>query len=104
MTNNETRSSAGRRLGVDQRRGVDSRLTLRTLSVVDRAASGGQMKTKQTRSAILNVRLRPALKAEIERWAARDQRTLSNWVELLLEQTAKERRSAAAEWLNRSTS
>ena len=62
------------------------------------------MKSNQTRSAILNVRLRPALKAEIERWAKRDQRTLSNWVELLLEKTVKERRSAAAEWLSRTTS
>jgi hypothetical protein len=36
------------------------------------------MKTNQPQSAILNVRLRPALKAEIERLPARDQRTLSN--------------------------
>jgi hypothetical protein len=62
------------------------------------------MKTNQTRSAILNVRLRPALKAEIKRLAARDERTLSNWVELLLEKTAKERRPAAVEWLSQTTS
>jgi hypothetical protein len=62
------------------------------------------MKTNQTRSAILNVRLRPALKAEIKRLAARDQRTLSNWIELLLEKTVKEHRSAAVECLSRTTS
>jgi len=62
------------------------------------------MKTDQTRSAILNVRLRPALKTEIQRWAARDQRTLSNWVEIQLEKTIKERRAAAAEWLSQTTS
>jgi|HubBroStandDraft_6_1064221.scaffolds.fasta_scaffold209352_4 uncharacterized protein (DUF1778 family) len=46
----------------------------------------------KARSAILNVRIQPELKAEIERIAATENRTLSNFIVYLLEQTAKDRR------------
>jgi antitoxin component of RelBE/YafQ-DinJ toxin-antitoxin module len=45
----------------------------------------------KARSAILNVRIRPELKAQVERIADQDNRTLSNFIEVLLEQTVKER-------------
>jgi len=35
---------------------------------------------------VLNIRIKPSLKAAIEKLAERDHRTLSNWIELLLEQ------------------
>jgi predicted HicB family RNase H-like nuclease len=46
---------------------------------------GNRLMTSDTaRSATLNVRLSPALKARFEKLAARDQRTLSNYVEIVL--------------------
>ena len=42
------------------------------------------------RSALLTVRLTPALKAKLEQMAAKDQRTLSNLVELILERVTGE--------------
>ncbi len=46
----------------------------------------------EIRSVILNIRVRPSLKAGIERLAAAEHRSLSNWIELLLEKavTAQE--------------
>jgi hypothetical protein len=46
----------------------------------------GNVLTVETRSVVLNIRIKPSLKAAIERLAAKDQRTLSDWIELLLEQ------------------
>jgi len=42
------------------------------------------------RSAALNVRIRPELKAKLEKLAAQDRRTLSAYVELVLEQHAED--------------
>ncbi len=46
----------------------------------------GNVLTVETRSVVLNIRIKPSLKAAIEKLAERDHRTLSNWIELLLEQ------------------
>jgi len=46
----------------------------------------GNVLTVETRSVILNIKIKPSLKAAIEKLAAKDHRTLSNWIELLLEQ------------------
>ncbi len=46
----------------------------------------GNVLTVETRSVVLNIRINPSLKAAIEKLAERDHRTLSNWIELLLEQ------------------
>ena len=46
----------------------------------------GNVLTVETRSVVLNIRIKPSLKAAIEKLAAKDLRTLSNWIELLLEQ------------------
>jgi len=46
----------------------------------------GNVLTVETRSVVLNIRIKPSLKVAIEKLAAKDHRTLSNWIELLLEQ------------------
>ncbi len=46
----------------------------------------GNVLTVETCSVVLNIRINPSLKAAIEKLAERDHRTLSNWIELLLEQ------------------
>ena len=46
----------------------------------------GNVLTVETRSVVLNIRIKPSLKAAIEKLAERDHRTLSSWIELLLEQ------------------
>jgi hypothetical protein len=46
----------------------------------------GKVLTVETRSVVLNIRIKPSLKAAMEKLAAKDHRTLSNWIELLLEQ------------------
>jgi predicted DNA-binding protein len=43
-----------------------------------------QMISDNNKSATLNVRLTPALKARFEKLAAQDKRTLSNYVEIIL--------------------
>jgi len=43
------------------------------------------MAKDEIRSIVLNVRLRPSLKAALEKLAAQDKRTLSNFIELILE-------------------
>ena len=50
----------------------------------------GRMPKDEVRSTVLCVRIRPSLKKRLERLADRDRRTLSNWIELLLERTAKD--------------
>ena len=44
----------------------------------------GNVLTVETRSVALNIRIKPSLKAAIEKLAARDHRTLSNWIELVV--------------------
>ena len=46
----------------------------------------GNVLTVETRSVVLNIRIKPSFKAAIEKLAERDHRTLSSWIELLLEQ------------------
>lgn len=46
---------------------------------------GIAMAKEEIRSIVLNVRLRPSLKAALEKLAAQDKRTLSNFIELVLE-------------------
>jgi predicted HicB family RNase H-like nuclease len=53
-----------------------------------------QLDADQVRSVVLNLRVRPALKVELERLAQADQRTLSNWIELLLEKAITEANEA----------
>jgi predicted transcriptional regulator len=48
------------------------------------------MPKDEVRSTVLCVRIRPSLKRRLERLADRDRRTLSSWIELLLERTAKD--------------
>ena len=48
------------------------------------------MARDRAQSAILSVRLQPELKARLERMAERDQRTLSNLVEIILERACDE--------------
>ena len=48
--------------------------------------SQGKCPYGETRSVVLNIGIKPSLKAAIEKLAERDHRTLSNWIELLLEQ------------------
>ena len=49
-----------------------------------------------SRSAQINLRVRPSLKAKLEKLAKQDRRTLSGYVEMLLEDhvTGQERRRA----------
>ena len=48
------------------------------------------MAKDETRSIALNVRVRPSLKAELEKLAAQDKRTLSNFIELILERAVED--------------
>ena len=48
------------------------------------------MAKDETRSIALNVRVRPSLKAELEKLAAQDKRTLSNFIELILERVVED--------------
>jgi hypothetical protein len=49
----------------------------------------------ELRSVVLNIRVRPSLKAELDKLAERDQRSLSSWVEAVLNQAVKDARSRA---------
>lgn len=49
-----------------------------------------RMMKDETRSVFLSLRLRPALKEALEKLAERDRRTLSQYVELLLERHAEQ--------------
>jgi hypothetical protein len=51
------------------------------------------MAKDEIRSVVLNLRMRPSLKAALEKLAERDQRTLSNWIELVLERAVKDAES-----------
>jgi hypothetical protein len=44
-----------------------------------------------TKSAVVNIRLEPSLKADLEKLAAADNRTLSGYIELLLRQHVKKK-------------
>jgi hypothetical protein len=56
-----------------------------------------------SRIAQINLRVRPSLKAKLEKLAKQDRRTLSGYVEMLLEDhvTAQERRAKRS--INRTT-
>jgi predicted transcriptional regulator len=41
------------------------------------------------RGTVLNIRIDPALKAELQKLADRDRRPLSSWIKLLLEDAVK---------------
>ena len=57
------------------------------------------------RIAQINLRVRPSLKAKLEKLAKQDRRTLSGYVEMLLEDhvTAQERRRAKRSTIIRTT-
>ena len=44
----------------------------------------------ELRSVVLNVRIKPSLKAELDKLAERDQRSLSSWIEAVLSQAVKD--------------
>jgi hypothetical protein len=48
----------------------------------------------EIRTAELKIRIRPSLKKAIERAASHDQRTVSAWVERLLEEAVKQHATA----------
>jgi hypothetical protein len=53
-------------------------------------SAGSAMAKDEIRSIVLNVRLRPSLKAALEKLAAADKRTLSNFIELILERVVED--------------
>jgi hypothetical protein len=55
------------------------------------------------RNAQLNLRVRPALKAKIEKLAKQDRRTLSAYVEKLLEDHVKSASKAGSSTKNRTS-
>ena len=52
------------------------------------------MAKEEIRSIVLNVRIRPSLKSALEKLAAQDKRTLSNFIELVLERTVDDANKA----------
>jgi hypothetical protein len=60
---------------------------------MQRKAKPHAVRIRSGRSVMLNMRMTPELKAKLERMAAKDHRTVSNLVELILERAcAQERR------------
>jgi predicted transcriptional regulator len=50
----------------------------------------------ELRSTVLRVRIRPSLKAELDKLAERDQRSLSSWIEAALSETVAGRKKREA--------